>query len=241
MMVSFANQKILFAAILLVTMIGSIVGVTNVMKSVPATGYFSASTLGNTITSNSLEEFVESVYNGNGSQIVGIYVPEVLAKPVRQQPRDNAGYVTRNPGETTQFAMARQYGTVGILAHNDLAGSEFYNIQLGQYAIVVYGDGRLEYYLIREVQKYQALSPTSTYSDFLNLDGSQELLNAADLFNRIYSPGSRLVFQTCIEADGDPSWGRMFIIAEPATSQVLSVVQQTSFLLQFTSFGMAAR
>ena len=137
--------------------------------------------------------------------------------------------------------MAEMYGTVGILAHNDLAGAQFYDVQMSQYAIIVYGDGSLEYYVISGVEKYQALSPTSTFSDFINLDGSNEQLSAGALFNRIYAPGNRLVLQTCMEAQGDASWGRMFLIAEPATSQVLSVVQQTSFLLQFASFGMATR
>jgi hypothetical protein len=151
---------------------------------------------------------------------------------------NNAGFVTREPNMTTQFALASKFGTVGLLAHNDLAGEQFSGIELDQFAILVYGDGHVEYYTISEVQKYQALSPNSTYSDFINLDNSNERLTASDLFNRIYAPGGRLVLQTCIAGHGDPSWGRMFIVATPATSQVLSVVEQTSRLLEFASFGL---
>jgi len=186
----------------------------------------------------SLQNFIHRVYNGNGKAVVGVYVPGTLALPVGQQPKNNAGYVTRESNQATQFNMAAQYGTIGILAHNDLAGSQFTDIQMNQYAIVVYGDGHVEYYVVREVQKYQALSPTSTFSDFINLDDTDERLTAADLFNRVYSPGERLVFQTCIAAEGDPSWGRMFIIATPVTRQVKTVVEQTNRLLELTSFGL---
>jgi hypothetical protein len=188
-----------------------------------------------------LDNFVKSVKNGQKKTVVGIYVPGVLALPVSQQPQGNAGYVTRQPNQATQFNLAANYGTVGILAHDDLAGAQFANILLDQYAIVVYGDGHEDYYLVNEIQKYQALSPTSTFSDFINLDGSHERLNASQLFSRIYSKSNRLVFQTCIDAYGDASWGRLFIIGEPATTQVMSVLEQTSFLLEFASFGLAYR
>jgi len=241
MMVSPTIRKILLAPFILIILFSSFVGISKYMKPVPTTGYYQTPTLNGVIESDSLEEFISSVKNGNGSQIAGIFVPGVIALPVGQQPSNNAGFVTRNQGEVTQFSTAQQYGTVGILAHNDLAGAEFYNIKLDEYAIVVYGDGHLEYYVIREIQKYQALSPTSAHSEFVNLANTQEQLSAGSLFSRIYGPGDRLVFQTCIEARGDASWGRMFIIAEPATSQVQSVIQQTSFLFQFASFGLAAR
>lgn len=242
-MVSATMSKIILATSLLTALVGSVVGIRSSMKTnngtVPSTGYFqNTAKLGITDTS-ALDEFVQSVYTGNSQQITGIYVPGVLALPVGQQPKNDSGFVTRNPSATTQFGMAQKYGTVGILAHNDLAGAQFYGMQLNQYAMVVYGDGHLEYFKIREIQKFQALSPTSTFSDFVNLDGSNELLSASNLFTRVYGPGNRLVFQTCIEAEGDPSWGRMFIIAEPANNQILSVVKQASLLLQYSSFGLA--
>ena len=242
-MPSIPMPKFLLTLLIVPILLGSLLGMPAQAKTIPmtalATSFNVFTPQAHPTTLISLEDFVQSVENGQSNQVVGIYVPDVLALPVGQQPQGNAGYVTRQPNQVTQFNMASQYGTVGILAHNDLAGSIFPQIHLNQYAIVVYGDGRLDYYLISEVQKYQALTPTSTFSDFVNLDGSNERLSAGQLFNRVYGPGSRLVFQTCIDAYGDASWGRMFIIAKPATQQVLSVVQQTSFLLEFASFGLA--
>ncbi len=238
-MESIAIPKFMLAILLIASVIGGVIGVSHFFKFVPATGLTPYAALKDTSTITSLQDFVQSVENGQKNTVVGVYVPGVLALPVGQQPQGNAGFVTRTPNQTTQFNLAGQYGTIGILAHNDLAGMLFPEIQTNEYAIVVYGDGHLEYFQISQIQKYQALSPTSTFSDFINLDGSNERLSASQLFNRIYGPGGRLVFQTCIDANGDPSWGRVFIIAEPADSQVLSVVKQTSFLLNFASFGLA--
>jgi hypothetical protein len=194
-----------------------------------------------TAIDSGLDEFVSLVVNGDSNTIVGVYVPGVLALSVGQQPRGNAGFVTREAEKATQFDLAGQYGTVGILAHNDLAGEKFSGISLSQYAIIVYGDGRLAYYQIDEIQRYQALSPTSTFSEFVNQDGSYEQISASKLFSRVYGPGDRLVFQTCIAANGDPSWGRIFIIGRPVTGQVLQLFEQTSFVMDFASFGLVSQ
>ncbi len=238
-MVNFNITKILLISLLATIVIGTFIGMSQI-TSLPQTGY-STATLDGTGTVPSLQDFTNQVKNGQKNAVVGVYVPGILALPVGQQPKDNAGFVTRNPDEVTQFNLAARYGTVGILAHNDLAGMEFSAIHINQSAIVIYGDGRDDYYQVSEMQKYQALSPTSTFSDFINLDGSGERLTASKLFTRIYGPGKRLVFQTCIDAQGDSSWGRLFIIAEPVMSPVESVIQRTPFLFDFANFGMAFR
>lgn len=238
-MLAFHLPKFLLAFILTAALIGTFTGMSQT-TSLPQTGYIPGIIEG-TDTVPPLGEFVRSIKNGQRNTIVGIYVPGVLALPVGQQPKENAGYVTREPDQVTQFNLAGRYGTIGILAHNDLAGSEFSGIGLNQYAVVIYGDGHEEHFQVKEFQRYQALSPTSTFSDFINLDGSSERLTAAKLFTRIYGPGKRLVFQTCIEGQGDASWGRLFIIAEPVQAPVVETVQQPSFWLKFPTFGIASR
>jgi hypothetical protein len=236
--------KLLLATSLFSTLMGSLFGMHTAVHSIAVTAFADSVVVRETFAPiPNLQDFVKTVTNGHAGEVVGIYVPGVLALPVGQQPQGNAGFVTREKEMATQFDLASRYGTVGILAHNDLAGAEFSNIELDQYAIVVYGDGQIEYYLVSRVEKYQALSPTSTYSDFVNLDGSNERLTANLLFKRIYGPGDRLVFQTCIEAQGNPSWGRMFIIAEPATVQVeVQPAEKTnSFLLDFSSLSLIFR
>ena len=238
----FRKRTIFLASLLAIIFLGSTISMNFIIKNLPTTGDMTAHVFNTTTTEiEPLESFVQSVQNGQANMVVGIYIPDVMAYPVGQQPQSNAGYVTREPNQVTQFDLASRYGTVGILAHNDLAGATFSNLGMDQYIIVVYGDGHQEYYIINEIQKYQALSQTSKFSDFINLDAAHERLSANQLFNRVYGPGGRLVFQTCIDAFGDASWGRIFIIAEPVTDQVVTVAQQTSFLLEFASFGMAYR
>ena len=63
-------------------------------------------------------DFAQPVVNGDVNTLSGVYVPNVLALPVVQQPSGNAGYVSNKDDQATQFAMAAQFGSVGLLAHN---------------------------------------------------------------------------------------------------------------------------
>jgi len=163
----------------------------------------------------SLNSFVSSVQNSNPSQITGIYVQNVMAFPVVQQPSSQAGYVSTQNSIVTQFGLASDYGSIGILAHNYLAGAQFFNIMNGSIISLVYGNGHVEYYKVTIVKQYQALSPNSVYSQFINLAQPDVTLSSTDLFYQTYGLGNVLVLQTCILANNDPSWGRLFIIAEP--------------------------
>jgi hypothetical protein len=225
-------SKKLLVIFLLLSAIGSLTSIYNIMTRIPNTALPVHTTFQSPSTSQPLNDFVNSVKNGERNTVVGIYIPGKLALPIGQQPKGNAGYVTRDPDKATQFAMASRFGTVGILAHNDLAGAKFSALQMENYAVVVYGDGHLAYYIIDKIEEYQALSPTSTFSDFVNMDNPNERLSAGELFSQVYGAGNRLVLQTCIAAHGDPSWGRMFIIARPAPSQVMSFLQQTTLFLE---------
>ena len=162
----------------------------------------------------SFADFRRSVQNGEADALRGVYVEDVLKLPVVQQPATDAYYVSTRNGEATQFALASQYGNTGLLAHNTLSGRMFSNLAIGQDVRLVYGDGRVEYFVIKRILRFQALDPDSISSTFRNLDRN-ETLSAGEMFNRAYVGESRLVFQTCIEANGNVSWGRLFVIALP--------------------------
>ena len=40
-------------------------------------------------------------------------------------------------------------------------------------------------------------------------------MSVSEVFQQIYTQPDRLVLQTCIEAEGNPSWGIQFTIAAP--------------------------
>ena len=159
-------------------------------------------------------DFSISVQNGQASVLRGVYTRDVLALPVVQQPSDSPAYVSSYDGLVTQFGMAAQYGTVGLLAHNHLAGRSFSGLAVGQEVRLVYGDGHVERFVITEVLEYQALQPTSPYSSFRDL-ASDEVLSAQQMFQRVYQGERHITFQTCIDAEGNSSWGRLFVIAVP--------------------------
>lgn len=157
--------------------------------------------------------FVSSVTNGNSAQVTGIYVDGVMAYGVVGQ-GGSAAFVSEQPNVVTQFGLASQYGSQGFLAHNYLAGGAFTNIGIGQTITLVYGDGSTREFQVTGTQRYQALSPDSTQSNFVDL-GSGEQISASTLFHKVYNNKNSLVLQTCIEQDGISTWGRLFITAVP--------------------------
>lgn len=163
----------------------------------------------------SLTQFAADVSDGRGQAVRGVYVPDTLALQVLQQPAANPGFVTSTPDAVSQFGMAAAYDTIGLLAHNYLAGQQFFALQPGQVVIVVRADGSRDRYRIDAVHSYQALSPASPMSDFLELKEDGRRLSAQHVFDMMYGTPDQLVFQTCIERDGNSYWGRLFVVATP--------------------------
>ncbi|HET9906289.1 MAG TPA: hypothetical protein VFQ23_06600 [Anaerolineales bacterium] len=170
----------------------------------------------NNVSLPNFTEFSQAVRNGTSNLLGGVYVPNVLALPVVQQPAGNFGYVSTNDGQVTQFDMASRYGNVGLLAHNYLSGKEFSHLAVGQEVRLVYGDGKVEYFVVKEILKYQALQPNSPWSSFRDLK-DDTVLTAEQMFNRVYAGEHHVTFQTCIYAEGISSWGRLFVVAVPKT------------------------
>jgi hypothetical protein len=170
------------------------------------------------------DQFRASLQNGNSDVLVGVFAPNAFAFPVVQQPGKNATYVDTHPGVVTQFAAPSSYGTVGLLAHDNLAGADFYKLQAGETFFLVYGDGSVKPFMVEEIRQFQALQPENPYSNFLDLEHPSDQLTSGQVFSEIYAHPNQVVFQTCLDRDGDPSWGRTFIIAAPRTlSSMLSI------------------
>ncbi len=163
-----------------------------------------------------LRNFIKEVNSGRDS-VAGVYVRDVLAMPVLQQPSGNAGWVSESENAITQFGLASNFNTTGLLAHNTHAGAEFFDLKVGQIVVVVKGNGEISKYRVDSVHEYQALQPTNPYSNFVDLNTNQTL-TATDLFYKVYTGSHHLTFQTCIEKDGELSWGRLFVIASPLES-----------------------
>jgi hypothetical protein len=159
-----------------------------------------------------LSTFTASIINGNGDVLRGIHVEGMFAYPVVQQAYSMQ--VSEDPATLTQFGWASSYGVTGILAHNWLSGVDFFRLRVGQKINLIYGDGRTETYWVNRLYRYQATIPESTYSQFIDLDTGKGT-DAEGVFRKVYMGDGHVTFQTCIAQDGQLSWGRLFVIAEP--------------------------
>lgn len=166
-----------------------------------------------------LRELVPPLSASSADQIAGVIAPGVFSLPVLQQPENEPWFVSSAPRAVTQFNLAVEYGSLGFLAHNTLAGSVFYDLDIGEDFIVVYGNGDLARFRVVETRSFQALDPNNPYSEFRVLDGSERTLTSTDLFHQVYAQPHRAVLQTCLEAEGDPNWGRYFVIAYPVSGR----------------------
>ena len=155
-------------------------------------------------------------------QLRGLSIKNVVDLPVVQQPDGDTNFVSPEDGVVTQFASATSYGNVGLLAHNYLSGRSFTRLDIGQELKLVYEDGKVETFVVTEILHYQALDPKNPYSSFQNLDNEDEVLTVGQMFDRAYQGDRHLTLQTCIAANGNASWGRLFIIASPASAYLSS-------------------
>lgn len=166
-----------------------------------------------TVTAPLSMTVASSISNEGGNQLKSVSVSGVFDYQVVQQPSGNFGYVSTGSKTLTQFGMASSYGSIGILAHNYLAGRYFSSLSSGKVIKVTFTDGSTKNYTVSSVKKYQALSPESQYSDFVDLNGSSTTLSSTDLFMNTFGKSGALILQTCITKDGNSSWGRLFVIA----------------------------
>ena len=165
----------------------------------------------------SFTDFSNVLSDGAPDLLRGLYARNILALPVVQQPSGSPGYVSNRNGEVTQFSLASQFGNVGLLAHNYLSGQSFSHLTVGQEIRLVYGGRRVEYFIVSEILRFQALRPNDPRSTFRDLE-TGEIWTADQLFRQVYGGSRHVTLQTCIEANGDLSWGRLFVIAVPKES-----------------------
>jgi hypothetical protein len=161
-----------------------------------------------------LETFTRRVVNGQPGSLCGLYAAGILALRVVQQPIGDPSYISQEDGTATQFETANPFGAVGLLAHNTLAGRDFFKLSLGQELILIYGDGRAEHFHISEIADYQRLTLADLRSDFLSLDNNQKQ-TADQVFAKFYQKAHRLTLQTCLRQGDIADWGVHFIVADP--------------------------
>ena len=181
---------------------------------IPSYGVLAFSNDSNSGNLPPLNAFIGQVKNGRSDQLRGVYIPEILAAPVVQQPAGNNEFVSHRQNTLTQFDLASEFGSTGLLAHNNLAGVSLSRLGVNQKIYLIFGAGQIKTFVVIKILRYQALEPSSTSSNFIEL-GTNDTLKASEVFSRVYNRQGQVIFQTCISAGNELSWGRLFVIAEP--------------------------
>jgi hypothetical protein len=160
-----------------------------------------------------LPEFVESSGSGDSELVTGVYAPGRFDLIVEQQPPNHNLYVTEKWGYATQFARPLRFEVIGLLAHNTFSGILFYGLDLNDDVFLVFGDGRTAVYRVEAIEEFQKLEPGNPRSDYMELATGRQM-TTNEVFTRFYKNGHHLILQTCLERNGDMSWGVRFIRAE---------------------------
>jgi hypothetical protein len=195
---------------------------------IAVTGVWSIGSSSPVTTTSSLALFIEQVKNGSAQQITGLYVENLLSFPVIQQPSDQPAYVSPSANLVTQFQSASAFGSLGFIAHNNLAGIKFPEIKNGDLISVVYGDGYYTQYQVTQIRRFQAVQPNNPYSSFIDLSNNQ-MLTVQQAFYQTYGVSSQLILQTCISSQGLDTWGRLFVIAAPYTPAAFKIAIPSIF------------
>ena len=176
--------------------------------------YISSVSSGSANQFPSLEKFSATVRDGQSEVIRGVYVRDILALSVVQQPEGNPGYIDFAIDTVTQFQTAALNDTIGLLAHNHLAGSLFFDLELGQDVEIIYGNGEIVRYELEKIKQYQVIHPFDPFSDMIDLD-TGEVMSSYEVFREVYQGDEHVTFQTCIANEGISTWGRIYIMGTP--------------------------
>jgi hypothetical protein len=158
---------------------------------------------------------VAQVNNNQKNEIRGVYVPQLFALPVIQQPENNPIFVSNKHDRVTQFQNASRNNVTGLLAHNYLAGGSFQQLAPGHRVLVVYGDGAIRSYRVVSIHHFQKLEPANVRSRLIDLS-TGENLSTAQVYSRFYRGEHHVTFQTCLERQGRLDWGLTFVVANPS-------------------------
>lgn len=161
----------------------------------------------------SLDEFIARVSDGT-SEVRGVFAPGILSMRVVEQPNGDFLYIDPDAEAATEYSLASDAGSLGLIAHNYSGGAAFHNLEIGQEITLVTGDGQIQRFEVAVINTYQAMSPEDPYSLFIDLATGVQM-DSSSVFAANYLEEGTLVLQTCIEKDGEWSWGRLFVIARP--------------------------
>lgn len=204
-------KTIMRLSVILLTALAGIAGHTTL--PIPSTGYANDGRPSITTPTQTLDNFIDDVVNGDADALVGAYSTFTFAFPIVEQPTDSPAWIDEGDHVLTHFSLATGVGSIGLLAHYEHAGKSFYALEPDDLVYLVYGDGKTHAYRVTEILYYKAIDPKNASTRFLSLADQTEY-SQKEVFDTVYDLPGRLVLQTCLVGDSINTWGRMFVIAE---------------------------
>lgn len=136
---------------------------------------------------------------------------------VQQQPADGETYVSPSAGTVTQFQTAlNRWSSIGILAHNNLAGASFFSLEVGDRITVEFDNGLPRDFEVYDIRQYQDVSDDQSFSLFDQVgDGSNDVFSTLTVMSAVYGNAGYLTLQTCIARGNSSHWGVEFVLARP--------------------------
>ena len=130
---------------------------------------------------------------------------------------EGGGFATWRSDAVNYYRELVPIGSVAILAHNNLIGSTFYDLRIGDRLVVSYQDGTQIEYSVTAKLTYKGLG-----GDNYQETQSGERYAWPAMTQHLYGTPGRLTLFTCLNwkgtADHDPLgpvWGRLAVFAEP--------------------------
>ena len=160
-----------------------------------------------------LNKFMGKVSDGSKT-LKGVYSPDNFAFPVVPQPEGKPEYISGKANTVTLFRRVEGTGNHGVLAHNTIAGKDFYKLDLNDLAVAVRGDKKPFFYRMFDIRQFETISQKK--GKYFDLRSKKEL-SASDIVDDIYLGKSyaseyRLTLQTCLEKNSNKNWGLSFFI-----------------------------
>lgn len=131
--------------------------------------------------------------NGPRAILESLERPGIWSLELRGQAGD-LEHVTGQPGQATIFEEAQGWGTLGILAHDYLAGGLFYDLDPGAVLWIRSRTGaqlNTHLYQIERVYIFERLGPD------IYQDQTGQRYRELDIYNLAYRSGSPVTLQTC--------------------------------------------
>lgn len=117
---------------------------------------------------------------------------------VVQQP--NQLWVSSQKNVLTQYELAGELGTYGILAHSEYAGKQFRKLDLGETVSVKFENETVADYIVGEIS-YFSVVPRGNTADYIE-SSTGLTYTFLDMMKRFYMNENKITFQTCVGKNG---------------------------------------